>query len=283
MIHNHPTYLPPLAVKMASYPISLPLNSKQSLATLTHPENEIWELEMHHGVDNRITAEFINETLGVALDIVEKDWRSGTLENGAPGALVLTGKKSQNKFFSNGLDYENTSKDSGFFPNTFNPFIRRFLTFPIPVVAAINGHAFAAGFLLSLASDYRVMTCGKAWCSMNEITFGAPFPPSMAAILKYRHPTPQSLRKTCLEAHRWTPTELVAIGMVDQLSEEPNTQSVLKAAHALAKQKAPLAQTGVWGLLKRDLAREVLLAASVDERRIMPADEARLARVKFRL
>lgn len=71
--------------------------------------------------------------------------------------------------------------------------------------------------------------------------------------------------------------------MVDQLSEEPNTQSVLKAAHALAKQKAPLAQTGVWGLLKRDLAREVLLAASVDERRIMPVDEARLARLKFKL
>ena len=142
MIHNHPTYLPPLAVKMASYPISLPLNSKQSFATLTHPENDIWELEMHHGEDNRITSEFINETLGVALDIVEKDWRSGTLENGAPGALVLTGKKSQNKFFSNGehgsiylafefgedvtnvsligLDYVNTSKDLGFFSSTYS-------------------------------------------------------------------------------------------------------------------------------------------------------------------
>jgi len=238
---------------------------------------------MHHAEDNRINPEFIDETLVVALDIVEKDWRSGTSENGAPGALVLVGKKSQNKFFSNGLDYANTSKDTGFFPNTFDPFIRRFLTFPMPVIAAINGHAFAAGFLLALSTDYRIMTCGRAWCSMNELTFGAPLPPSMAAILKFRHPTPESLRKTCLEAHRWTPTEILATGMIDQLSEEPNTQSVLKAAHILAKQKAPLAKTGVWGLLKRDLARDVLLAASSDERRIMPTDESRLARAKFRL
>ena len=87
---------------MISYPISLPLNSNKLFATLTHPESEIWELEMHHAEDNRIDPEFIDETLVVALDIVEKDWRSGTVENGAPGALVLVGKKSQNKFFSNG-------------------------------------------------------------------------------------------------------------------------------------------------------------------------------------
>ncbi len=40
---------------------------------------------------------------------------------------------------------------------------------PVPVIAAINGHAFAAGFLLALSADYRVMTRGKAWCSMNEV------------------------------------------------------------------------------------------------------------------
>ncbi|KAF8332626.1 ClpP/crotonase [Cantharellus anzutake] len=267
---------------MASYPITLPSSPGNPLATLTHPDSEIWELELHHGQDNRITPEFV-DVLGKALDLVEKDWRSGTTEDGAPGALVIVGKKSQNKFFSNGLDFVNTSKDRGFFPVIFNPLLRRLLTFPVPVVAAINGHAFAAGFLLALCADYRVMTCGKAWCSMNELTFGAPLPTSMAAILKFRHPTSEALRKTCLEAHRWTPAEILAIGMVDQLSEEPNTQSVLKAAHALAKQRAPLAKTGVWGLIKRDLARDVLLAASLDERGITPVEEAKAARAKFKL
>jgi Delta3-Delta2-enoyl-CoA isomerase len=43
---------------------------------------------------------------------------------------------------------------------------------PVPVVAAINGHCFAGGMMLSLACDYRVMTDGSkrnAWITMNEV------------------------------------------------------------------------------------------------------------------
>jgi enoyl-CoA hydratase/carnithine racemase len=42
----------------------------------------------------------------------------------------------------------------------------------VPTIAAINGHAFAAGMMLSLAGDYRVMTDGsmrRAWMCMNEV------------------------------------------------------------------------------------------------------------------
>lgn len=83
-----------------SYPITLPLNAASPLATLTHPSKEIWEIEMHNGPDNRLTAVFVTHVLMKALDLVEKDWRSTP---SAPGALVITGKKDQAKFFSNGL------------------------------------------------------------------------------------------------------------------------------------------------------------------------------------
>lgn len=71
-------------------------------------------MELHNGVDNRLTHTLINEGLKPALDAVEKDWRE--LRNAArakadtakdphagAGALVILGKKNQDKFFSNGM------------------------------------------------------------------------------------------------------------------------------------------------------------------------------------
>lgn len=54
---------------------------------------------MHAGKENRIDSHFILNCLMKALDLVEKDWRE---QPNVPGALVITGKKSQAKFFSNG-------------------------------------------------------------------------------------------------------------------------------------------------------------------------------------
>lgn len=234
---------------------------------------------MHNGADNRLTAEYIRTCLQVALDIVERDWRS---VEGAAGALIISGGKNQEKFFSNGLDYENAVKDPGFMTNTFHPFLARLLSFPIPTVAAINGHAFAGGFLLALVCDYRVMTSGRAWCSMNEIHFGAPFTQALTAILNYKLPTPQVIRKTVLEGHRWTPTELLEIGVVDQ-AVSGSTNGVLDAAFALAEARAPLAKTGVWGLMKKDLMRGIMDAAGKDGRLVYPVEEAALAKVRLRL
>ena len=36
-------------------------------------------------------------------------------------------------------------------------------------IAAINGHAFAGGFLLAMALDYRLMSASKGFLCMNEI------------------------------------------------------------------------------------------------------------------
>ena len=88
-----------------SYPIKLPLFSPAPLATLRHPNPVIWELELHNGVDSRLNREFIEDAVMKALDLVEKDWRSSTTEDGAPGALIIVGKKTQQKFFSNGTIY----------------------------------------------------------------------------------------------------------------------------------------------------------------------------------
>lgn len=43
---------------------------------------------------------------------------------------------------------------------------------PVPTIAALNGHCFAGGMMLSVCCDYRVMTDGSkrnAWMCMNEV------------------------------------------------------------------------------------------------------------------
>lgn len=73
------------------------------MATLHHPSNNLWEFEMHNGKDNRLTSEFLVTVLAKALDIVEKDWRTANGEaSGGSGALIISGKQDQEKFFSNG-------------------------------------------------------------------------------------------------------------------------------------------------------------------------------------
>jgi len=247
------------------YPLSLPQESP--LITLTHPKSSLWIIELHNGQDSRLTADLVNKGLRPALDAVERDWRKNWRpvqeskdKSGASGALIIVGRRDQDKFFSNGLDFANSSKDPNFFPSTFNPMLHRLLSFPIPTIAAINGHCFAGGFMLALTCDYRVMTDGtkrNAWLCMNEINFGANWPTSFAAILRAKVGDTRIQRKIALEAHRFTPQEAVEIGILDHIVKG-NTEAVLAKAEALADSVGTNAQTGVWGLIKNDLYRDAL-------------------------
>lgn len=73
-------------------------------------------------------------------------------------------------------------------------------------------------------------------------------PFSFAALLNYKLASPKLVREVTLEAKRFTGKELHAVGVVDILAE--NGAGVLQAARDLAEKNAPLAKTGVWGLMK---------------------------------
>lgn len=82
-------------------------------------------------------------------------------------ALITT---STGKFFSNGFDLawaqsanskEEAAQRLGRMVAVFKPVVAALLSLPMPTIAAINGHAAAAGFMLALSHDYILMRSDK--------------------------------------------------------------------------------------------------------------------------
>jgi len=273
-----------------SYPVKYPVATKEPILTVTNPKPSLWVIELHNGEDNRLTANVLNQALKPALDVVERHWREQWRaaqkvkgKEGAKGALIIVGKQSQDKFFSNGFDYPNVLKEPNFFSHTCNPFIARLLTFPIPTVAAINGHCFAGGMMLALACDYRVMTDGSkrnAWICMNEIHFGSSWPLSFVALMRAKVSDPRLHRKIALEGHRFTPPEALQAGFLDYIVSG-GTAVVVSKAEEIAEAVSPLAREGVWGTIKTDLYREALRMIAQDPRLVTAHDDDAAAKARL--
>lgn len=123
-------------------------------------------LRLADGVINAIGAEVVEE-LALALQEVRGRFRG----------MVLAGG---NKFFSIGLDLpallKLSRKDMAAFWTEFEDTVLALYTLPIPTAAAIAGHAPAAGTILALACDFRMIATGKKLMGLNEIKIGLPVP-----------------------------------------------------------------------------------------------------------
>ena len=128
----------------------------------------------------------------LALDIIETRHE--------PGVVITTSGIS--KFYSNGLDLEHASFTPGFFPDSLYALWRRMLTFPMPTIALINGHAFAGALMLAMHHDYRIMNPHKGYLCLNEVELGVPLRPPMSSVFRQKV-SPQTYRKLVLEAYRY--------------------------------------------------------------------------------
>jgi Delta3-Delta2-enoyl-CoA isomerase len=66
----------------------------------------------------------------------------------------------------------------------------RMLELPLVTVAAIQGHAFAAGAMFSLVHDHRVMRADRGYFCLPEVDMGIRFTPALALLLRSRLPQP---------------------------------------------------------------------------------------------
>ena len=65
---------------------------------------------------------------------------------------------------------------------------------PCPTVTAVNGHCIAGGFILSLASDLRIVKSGKLKLGLSEVDLGVCVPAGPQILLAARTSESHALR-----------------------------------------------------------------------------------------
>jgi enoyl-CoA hydratase/carnithine racemase len=196
--------------------------------------------------ENRLHPELLTGLESV-LDTIEPD--------DAPAALVLTGA---GKFFSNGLDLEYM----GAHPDEAEAILARVhslfgrvLALDVPTVAAINGHAFAAGAMLALSFDLSLMRADRGYFCLPEADLGLPFTAPMNALLTARL-SPPAAHRAMVTAHRFTGPEALTAGIVTDLAPE---EDLLARAVTLATDLAGKPRQGL-AAIKQGIYAPVIAA-----------------------
>jgi enoyl-CoA hydratase/carnithine racemase len=114
----------------------------------------------------------------------------------------------------------------------------RVMTFPIPTVAAIGGHAFGAGFMVALCHDVRVMRRDRGFLCANELEIGIAIPDPELALFRHKMSLP-AFYETVQLARRWTAPEAAAAGFVQHVVE---ADEVVPAAIERARRLLALAR-----------------------------------------
>ena len=174
-------------------------------ATLTTTP-PVWTLNLGDD-ENRFSPELIADVHAALTEVSE---------SGEPVALQIT---ASGKFFSNGLDLEWLQAN----PNELqadvtqvHEMLGRVLTLPVPTVCAINGHCFAAGAMLGLACDYRVMRTGRGFFCLPEVDINIPFTAGMSALIQSKL-SPRTALDAMTTGERFDATAALDAGIVDSI------------------------------------------------------------------
>ncbi|GGC15288.1 enoyl-CoA hydratase/isomerase family protein [Pseudoduganella buxea] len=124
---------------------------------------------------------------------------------------------------------------------------------PVPIVAAITGHCMAAGALLAVFCDYRVMARGAWHIGLNEVRVGVALPACFQYAIR-RVVGALHAERMLVFGRMLDPGQALAMGLVDELAEPGQVVETAsgRLRELLALPRRGLAETRA--IARRDLA-----------------------------
>ena len=192
-------------------------------------------------------------------------------------ALIVHG---EGKFWSNGLDLAwidtQTEEESNAFTRSVNAVMALILSFPIPTIAALNGHWCAAGGMMGLCFDYRVMNSERGYFFVPAVDLGIVYSAFQIELMKSKLPFWMHREVIVFNSTRWQAHDLKAARVIHVAV--PASQ-VLTESSALANQLIRTKGHGpsrlAMGLIKRKVYAQVIEALQKDEDGLMNFEAGR--------
>lgn len=205
--------------------------------------DDVFLLDLGDG-ENRFAPEWVGGVEDALAEVVATE---------GPRALVTT---ATGKFWSNGLDLEWMGANQGEIPAfvaRVHGLFARVLEAEVPTVAALQGHAFAAGAMLAVAHDRVVMREDRGYVCVPEVDIRIPFTPGMTALLTARLPH-RTAHEAMTTGRRYGGPDAVAAGVAHECA--PGTEVVDRAVAWAAGQAGKHGPT--LGEIKRRMYAPVL-------------------------
>ncbi len=200
--------------------------------------------------DNRHNPDFARELMA-ALNAVESD----------TGVTAIVLASANPKTWSLGIDLDwmtgafTTGKldDIRKFMHDMNEIFKKLMLIPVPTIAAINGHAFGNGAIISCACDFRFMRKDRGFFCFPEVDLGIPFLPGMIAFCRKAFPEYKFIEMK-LTGKKAGGSELAAHNVV--LKAPENQEELMKDAMEFAATFAK--KRGIFGEHKKRLSKHII-------------------------
>ncbi|KAF7848658.1 hypothetical protein BT93_L1762 [Corymbia citriodora subsp. variegata] len=216
----------------------------------------------------------LNPTLISSLRSALSRLRTDPSASSSSAALITT---AHGKFFSNGfdLDWAQSSEPRlQLMSSSLRSLIRELICLPMPTIAAVTGHASAAGMMLALSHDYVVMRRDRGFLYMSEMDIGLVISDWFMAVIRSKVGEPRAQREVLMRAAKLTAEDGVRMGIVD--SAHDGAEGTVAAAVVLGEALVARKWDGhVYAGNRMVVLREVLEAVRYEESVKEVADKAR--------